>query len=304
MIFSKINKICVQNQTKVRPINCKQKAKLFICNIANEAYENSAITYSRLRENQKHKPLSYKKIQKKVTTFREINNFFTISSLFLQLQKNQKRAPHNPLQTQADKQLSAERLSLTRAKQRLKSSALQVTQSVPLHALAFSTNFVGDGDALDNSKICQFCVDKTKPILETRKVRKGRITYRVPIVINPERQQGKAISSLIQNAVHRKKRNSLSQVKTNTFFSGNTTDLSEKKAVNNSFWVSDPLTKRTFLPHLKKKFPFHFSPTSIKYNLAEEFFDSANNNSESVEKKRQLHNFALQNRASLHFRWW
>ena len=43
---------------------------------------------------------------------------------------------------------------------------------------------------------------------------------------------------------------------------------------------------------------------SIKHCLSDQLFESAYGKGEGVEKKKQLHQFALQNRANLHFRWW
>ena len=48
----------------------------------------------------------------------------------------------------------------------------------------------------------------------------------------------------------------------------------------------------------KKKF------RSLQYCLAEELFYSYRGKGESVDKKKEFHKIALQNRAYTHYRWW
>ena len=266
-----------------------------------------------------------------------------------------------------------------------------------------------------NKHFCLDSVENAKPILETRKIRKGRVTYKVPKVTSSVRQEGKAISLLIENANLRKK----NQLKRSASFlgdglqnlvssqgNGNLTDVSlqikhqgdakqstqnektqnrvdftlpflfssqifpavgqssVKTSLNstlNSIFLIMPSGDQSFdkksntitqlvtrlpieveLEHSKKKIVLSsfsskreqdatncmkensvnkidknlfFLPkkkdllaniqrSNIKYNLSEEFLDSASGKGGSIEKKKQLHNIALQNRAYQHFRWW
>lgn len=305
-----------------------------------------------------------------------------------------------------------------------------------------------------NYSFCVDCISAVKPILETRKLRKGRMTYRVPKVTSPQRQEGKAISLLIEQANSGSSRrndlqkgfresmptsfltkkqntstvkkstplkdtlpsskqrmssreaakpstqNSSSGSKTRskmkidekteassfssvqhttpdftdsfvnyqnkktrsnflTFSSAwplldykkqpkkRETQLVDKNAflTNSSSrvmqWISEP-SKEDVLPienacqnstplstcfdkegdeGIRENAETYFTKSSvflrnntnsskeqnkqnIKNGLALAFFDSGHGKGESVEKKKQLHKFALQNRAYLHFRWW
>ena len=200
-------------------------------------------------------------------------------------------------------------------------------------------------EKLLNKSICQLCVDNVKPILETRKIRKGRITYRVPKISCLQRQEGKAIALLIENALSRRKNEfkRSASFTLNPTVKGNNTAVSSSTlgktsskilpktellalskmqarttniAVDNTHNITkDPsLIKKTNsnTPYLSsfvaKDYNSFFQKQSKSYSikrcLSEELFDSANGNGESIEKKKQLHQFALQNRANLHFRWW
>lgn len=204
-----------------------------------------------------------------------------------------------------------------------------------------------------NKSICKLCIDNVKPILETRKVRKGRITYRVPKISGLQRQEGKAIALLIENA--RSHKANLSKRSTATPFSSPSSDLSafnKKQQFNNKAEqlsvnpsraacsnVSSPKlqnkvkqtetmnrkglgfkeetgnkeNKQWLLPILEnqtmknKYFPFFregLQKKSMKSCLSQELLASGNGKGETIEKKQQLHQEALQNRANLHFRWW
>ena len=214
-------------------------------------------------------------------------------------------------------------------------------------------------EKLLSKSICQLCVDNVKPILETRKIRKGRITYRVPKISGVRRQEGKGIALLIENALSRRKSDSrrstsfssLPLAKNNTSKENNSSlELASKILPSFSIPEKTSLkisqkTKSSLLPLAKIKtnrnskikdiaaenindkkkrlsikkinsnnqylFPEDNSFAqkkekfySIKYCLSEQFFESAYEKGEGVEKKKQLHQFALQNRANLHFRWW
>ena len=200
-------------------------------------------------------------------------------------------------------------------------------------------------EKLLNKSICQLCVDNVKPILETRKIRKGRITYRVPKISCLQRQEGKAIALLIENALSLRKNEfkRSASFTLNPTVKGNNTAVSSSTlgktsskilpktellalskmqarttniAVDNTHNITkDPsLIKKTNsnTPYLSsfvaKDYNSFFQKQSKSYSikrcLSEELFDSANGNGESIEKKKQLHQFALQNRANLHFRWW
>ena len=201
-----------------------------------------------------------------------------------------------------------------------------------------------------SKSICQLCVDNVKPILETRKIRKGRITYRVPKISCVRRQEGKGIALLIENALSRGKsdaRRSGSFSLNNSLKQSNSSPEPSAKRLPSSFTFEKPSLKvsektevlssvktnknlktkdiRTDTMHdrtehssikkgstsnqylfsednylTQKKEKFY----SIKHCLSEQFLESANGKGEGVEKKKQLHQFALQNRANLHFRWW
>lgn len=237
--------------------------------------------------------------------------------------------------------------------------------------------------SLLSKSICKSCVDNVKPVLETRKVRKGRVTYRVPLVTQTQRQEGKAVFFLIENATLREKgvastfRKSIETKSTNNRtatvqeeqFSreqhakpknvGTTRlpsatksdikvlpsarhaqnaiqtpqqrvktrlDLSrdDRFALSNVLPLAQPsvlpkATKSSTLKSKARKNLLNLSSEkelsflsslrklnlySIKHTLSEELLDSFFAKGESVEKKKQLHNLALQNRAYTHFRWW
>lgn len=264
-----------------------------------------------------------------------------------------------------------------------------------------------------NKNLCFDSIENAKPILETRKIRKGRVTYKVPKVTSSIRQEGKAISLLIENANLRKKnqlKRSLSFIgdgsQSKVLLQNNTIDPSvqmtsfdydaqtkhygdakqsaqkEKtqnrvdfllpflfssqifpaagqssvktsfnSALNSIFLImpsgdqsfdkkNNSITQEIELELSKKNIAMPYSTSkieqdatsymkkhcvdknlfflvkekkdllpniqkpNIKYCLSEEFFDSANGKGGSIEKKKQLHNIALQNRAYQHFRWW
>ena len=157
-----------------------------------------------------------------------------------------------------------------------------------------------------NKSICRICVDNVKPILETRKVRKGRVTYQVPLVTQKRRQEGKAITLLIENASSRKK-GTVSPSR-----SGNSIKrYSKEKGEIASTAMKNQ--KHTFLNFLfdnanaNETSAFAFSKQlnvySIKDCLAEEFNDSFSGKGGSIDKKKQYHQLALQNRAYTHYRW-
>lgn len=118
----------------------------------------------------------------------------------------------------------------------------------------------------DNS-ICN-----VKPVLETRKVRKGRITYRVPLVTQTERQEGKAISWIVKSAWNTK---------------------AKKERKENHFSISSKSFEQE-----KKNY------RCIETCLAQQFIDAFNKKGESFDKKKESHKIALQNRAYVHYRWW
>ena len=132
-----------------------------------------------------------------------------------------------------------------------------------------------------NKSICQKSVDNVKPILESRKVRKGRVTYRVPLVTKPIRQEGKAISWLVESACSRKNRS---------------------KSVSKNL----PGSKEKFNDSLLSKMVYdkRKMSRSLKFCLAEELLEAFQGKGHSVEKKKELHQIALQNRAYTHYRWW
>ena len=153
-----------------------------------------------------------------------------------------------------------------------------------------------------NKSICRICVDNVKPILETRKVRKGRVTYQVPLVTQKQRQEGKAITLLIENASSRKKGT------VSPFGSGNSIKRysKEKKeiastAAKNLHFLFDNVNTNENLAFTSSK---QLKVYSIKNCLAEEFNDSFSGKGGSVDKKKQYHQLALQNRAYTHYRWW
>lgn len=226
-------------------------------------------------------------------------------------------------------------------------------------------------EKISNKGICMDLVENVKPILETRKVRKGRVTYRVPKVTSPQRQEGKAISLLIENANLRKKNDSRRLISSlgdldlflNTksplvasfpdnlshlsflFVSQTIIKQSSFKQLNGSDFLILPskkscsaknepsfkkikthsklhflekditfnivsqkkevVEKELFLTTPEKKHLYtNFRKQNIEFSLSEEFFDIVSKKGESIEKRKQLHNFALQNRAYGHFRWW
>lgn len=129
----------------------------------------------------------------------------------------------------------------------------------------------------DNS-ICNI-----KPILEVRKVRKGRMTYRVPLVTQPDRQEGRAIAWIIKSACNTKRKK-------------------EKK--ENHFSISSEnlfIEKPQFLKSFEKE---KKNSRNIESCLAQELINACNKKGESFEKKKESHRIALQNRAYTHYRWW
>lgn len=171
-----------------------------------------------------------------------------------------------------------------------------------------------------NKSICKICVDNTKPILETRKIRKGRVTYRVPLVTQAKRQEGKAVSFLIESATLKKKGTPLSfqnWIET-TSLNGSDFDLQNESIQSRSVQKKNTLVSNDFQKRItkdlltfssKKEFSLDLSLKrlnfySIKHTLSEEFFDSFFAKGESVNKKKQLHTLALENRAYTHYRWW
>ena len=129
-----------------------------------------------------------------------------------------------------------------------------------------------------NRLICSTSRDNVKPILENRKVRKGRVTYKVPLVTQPERQEGKAIAWLVESASSRKNK------------------TKHLQSLENRGYHSSLLLK--ILNDKKKMF------RSFQHCLADELLDSYKGKGDSVDKKNELHKIALQNRAYTHYRWW
>lgn len=152
----------------------------------------------------------------------------------------------------------------------------------------------------NNNQICQRCVENVKVVLETRKVRKGRVTHKVPIIANSRRQEGKSVALLIKNGSD----NFLSQTGKNNDFkelvSESLLSFSQKVMKNSTL----PLSKLSWFSdsffYCQEKNLFY----PIEQGLAEELLNSTNLKGASIEKKTQFHSLALQNRGSLHFRWW
>ena len=127
-----------------------------------------------------------------------------------------------------------------------------------------------------NKEFLEICKNNVKPVIETRNIRKGRVTYKVPLVTRPERQQGKAVSWLIDNASLRRKKKDglpLETINSNTFLS---------KAIDDR--------KNNY--------------RSMKSSLASLLADSFVNTGESVERRKELHKIALKNRSYTSYRWW
>ena len=294
----------------------------------------------------------------------------------------------------------------------LSSSSNNIRDSKKIHGRVLDANLqsaIDIKESLSNKAICKFCVDNVKPVLDTRKVRKGRLTYKVPKVSSPERQEGKAIALLLENASNKKKGNlkrtgffspeivapsplavaeraraqpqakaplrPLTKTKQvppffqknrpekrktvssdfflaesfdgggrdtkddalifdvtsttgdidSTYTKGYARDTSGERNTCNTFFdaisahqksrgpiFTESLAKEKRIALVEKTFlardPIFFQKRvkthPLKYGLSQELFDARNEKGESVEKKKQLHQLALQNRANLHLRWW
>ena len=225
---------------------------------------------------------------------------------------------------------------------------------------------------LQNRSLCVLTVENVKPVLETRKIRKGRVTYQVPLVTSSQRQVLKAISLLIENAnlqkknqtkrpgsflgdndsffqkigkIENKNRLTREQMAEQTLLFGSqismmsnfgnpspnknflilpsrdqsfkktnngvaSSPLANGKTITNNFLKSKQSDSKVvdrnsfFMSPEKKLFLSSLRKPNLKYCLSEQFIDSIIGKGESIEKKKQLHKLALQNRAYLHFRWW
>lgn len=210
-----------------------------------------------------------------------------------------------------------------------------------------------------NFSFCQSCISCVKPIVETRKRRKGRITYNVPKIMAPRRQEFKGVALLLEGATTQSATPSFSPLLNEISNARSSFNFSEKnikptfltvksvacdkksksafllktnlsptvnqiedlyKQQNNLRFVTSSVFSKPFTPlglsgaqntisaSLKKPVASSFTKTvstkKITNGLAAAFFDSTKQKSQSVEKKKKLHSFAMRNRAYLHMRWW
>nr|YP_009733007.1 30S ribosomal protein S7 [Jaagichlorella roystonensis]YP_009733051.1 30S ribosomal protein S7 [Jaagichlorella roystonensis]QHU78303.1 30S ribosomal protein S7 [Jaagichlorella roystonensis]QHU78347.1 30S ribosomal protein S7 [Jaagichlorella roystonensis] len=194
-------------------------------------------------------------------------------------------------------------------------------------------SYVLSTQAFSSKLLCKMAINNVKPVLETRKVRKGRMTYRIPLVTRTERQEGKAISWLVAGASSRRNKVKNGQ---SVSFLGTSVPLSLAKPVVNSNTVStvieqshsvkakqSPLSsvKATLPTVSKNEKPISLNRKQVKevlslienkrkhyrslqYCLAESFLEAFQGKGESVEKRKEFHQLALQNRAYTHYRWW
>lgn len=134
---------------------------------------------------------------------------------------------------------------------------------------------------LSNKRFLDICKDNVKPIIETRNVRKGRVTYKVPLVTQSERQEGKAISWLIDNASFRKKGKE-----------GSSFHYADLDLLKDNIFLNKAMDDRKN------------NHRSIKFCLASLLSDSFICKGESVEKRKEFHKIALKNRSYTSYRWW
>lgn len=183
--------------------------------------------------------------------------------------------------------------------------------------------YIPSTQAFSSKSLCKTSISNVKPILETRKIRKGRITYRIPLVTRTERQEGKAISWLVASACSRKKklknRESVSFLGTSIALSlekpivkeNSLSTIGEKatpvKATLSTASINEKPIALNFkqvkgvfglIENKKKDF------RSLQFCLAESFLEAFQEKGESVEKRKEFHQLALQNRAYTHYRWW
>lgn len=116
--------------------------------------------------------------------------------------------------------------------------------------------------------LCLKVMENVKPIVETRKVRRGGNTYQVPFVLDKSRQEGMAIRWLIKSSVGRNVQSKA--FNTHHTAKGNAFDVQQKK-IN---------------------------------LLSVAFIDSLKNTGQAIEKRNKAHQLALHNRAYIHYRWW
>ena len=175
-----------------------------------------------------------------------------------------------------------------------------------------------------NKSIVQICVNNVKPIVETRKIRKFRLTYKVPFVAGLSRQQGKAIywltRSLLSNNVSK-------NVNINQFYClARTVNSNLKKKFDNNF-IDQKSTKHRFYKNFKNdkdqnirsrtprvdalliyltKFYNFIEKNECKMIecLSQQFLSGFSSKVEIIDKRKQLHQDALKNRAYANYRWW
>ena len=175
-----------------------------------------------------------------------------------------------------------------------------------------------------NKSIVQICVNNVKPIVETRKIRKFRLTYKVPFVAGLSRQEGKAIYWLTRSLVLN---NVFKNVNTHQFYClANIVNSNLKKKFDNNLvdqkstkhrfykdFKSDkdknisihPARVQTLLVYLSKFYNFtEKNECKMIERLSQQFLSGFSSKVEIIDKRSQLHQDALKNRAYINYRWW
>nr|YP_009861066.1 30S ribosomal protein S7 [Jaagichlorella hainangensis]QKJ84922.1 30S ribosomal protein S7 [Jaagichlorella hainangensis] len=168
-----------------------------------------------------------------------------------------------------------------------------------------------------NQSIVKSSVRNVKPILETRKIRKFRATYKVPLVLALDRQEGKAILVITQafksNPVH-----SFSVYQISCFITKTMNSLIPKvdefsNHLNHRFYKKkDKANKNStssvdaYLTNFYKRYSIGGQSNQDKMieKLSQTLFSAFYRKVEILDKRKIDSQDALKNRAYLNIRWW